>query len=250
MQFSLCILINKWHPKLPSVLASFRSCAAELLLGINGDFSPDEYPELKQFRELKIIPLEWKGYGPTKNELAAKAENDWILSVDADEVADENLQKALLRLDLPGPCLAFALKRANYFGGKLIRYGAWGQNKTFIRLYHKQFTSWNDDAVHESIQTREGMEIFFLKGRLKHYTAGSYEDFIRKNRHYAVLSAEKYAAQGKKAFPGKAWISSAFRFMKEYAFQAGFLDGKAGWQIARGNALYTYWKYAGIHSKS
>ena len=161
MAFSACILINKWHPRLPDVLASLQDCSSELILGINGEFNPEKYPVLKQFPRLKIVPLTWKGYGATKNELAGKAQNDWILSIDADEVADEQLQESLQQIDLKHEVEVYSVKRANYLGETLLQHGAWGNHKkAFVRLYHRKFTQWNEDPVHEKIaQKKENLSL-------------------------------------------------------------------------------------------
>ncbi|MFN8347214.1 MAG: hypothetical protein U0X91_19585 [Spirosomataceae bacterium] len=64
----------------------------------------------------------------------------------------------------------------------------------------------------------------------------------RINSH-STLFAEKGANWAKKANAVKIYLSPAFRFMVEYVFKLGFLDGYYGWFIAKENARYTYLKY-------
>lgn len=244
MSLSVCILVNQWHPKLPEAIASYRQVCSEILLGINGGFEPKNHPELIHDSHIKLIRLEWKGYGATKNELAAFAKNDWILSVDSDEVANPELQKSLANLRPEATTTLYAVGMCHYLGSKPVLHGSWKVgHRSFIRLYNRKHTSWDTSAVHETLQIPPASTTIRLKGRINHFTAQNYHQFLDKNRHYARLSAEKYLKQNKSVIPGKSWLSALFSFFKNYFFRLGFLDGKAGWQIAKGTALYTFWKY-------
>lgn len=250
MPISVCILVNKWHPKLVATLDSYNNCCAEILLGANGGFDATAYPVLQKYPQLKIIDLTWEGYGKTKNKLATYAKNEWILSVDADEVADDTLSEALQKIKLQNSKTIFAFQMCHYIGEKPVRHGSWSAGKRkFLRLYNRTHTQWDEAAVHESIQVKPDSEIQLLAGKINHYTVENYPQFLEKNKHYAALSVQKYQSQNKSVFPGKSFISAAFSFIKNYFFRLGFLDGKAGWQIAKGTTLYTYWKYHWLRNK-
>lgn len=244
MNFSVCILVHEWHEKLPDILNAYSSCADEILLGINGDFQPQRYPVLSAFPKLRLLPLMWQGYGTTRNQLSAQAIHDWVLHTDLDELPDEALQQQLREWDPVHPGQLFALRMQHYFGDRPIRYGAWGRGKKwFLRLYNRRFTSWDDQAVHESLQAPAGADIVRLEGRIRHYTANDEAVLRRKSLHYAMLYRQRYLNRQRRLPRWKTLLSPAFTFIKQYLFQCGFLDGRAGFQIARANALYTYWKY-------
>jgi len=240
---SVCILINEWHPRLPQTLASYGACCSEMLLGVNGGFNPEAYPELKQAR-LRLVSLGWSGYGATRNKLAGYARHEWILSVDTDEVADPALQEALSTLSPSDPGCIYTLSMCHHLGAKPIRHGSWAAGKRqFPRLYNRSHTQWDEAVVHERILIPPHTQLVPLPGKILHYTALDYQQLIAKSKQYAVLSARKYRQAGKQSFPGRSWLSAAFSFVRDYCFRLGFLDGKAGWQIAKSTALYTYWKY-------
>ena len=69
-------------------------------------------------------------------------------------------------------------------------------------------------------------------------------DYARKTVQYAMLNAEKYFRQGKKASWFKIRVSPAFTFVNYYLLKLGFLDGHAGYICARMTAWYTFLKYA------
>lgn len=245
MDFSVCILVDKWHDRLPECIASFQNAADEILLGANGDFMQEGHPELAMLSKLKIIALPWEGYGTTKNNLAALAKNDWILSVDSDEMADSALQRSLPEISIPDIQTVLAVRRLNFLNHRPIHHGSWGKKKKHIRFYNRKFTAWDTRPVHEAILEMSGMKVLPLNGQLLHFTAASITEVREKSKHYASLAFENNR-QYDKQIPGwKKWVSPLFTFCREYIFQLGFLDGKAGFQIARNNAQYTYWKYNG-----
>lgn len=246
---SLCIVTNRFDGKLAEIIRVASGVVAELLIGFDGQ--PEAIPDSFTGQDrVRIIPLQWEGYGATKNKLAAQAGFEWILSLDGDEVPDSRLLAAIASLSYPDldTRTIYALKRLSFFEGKKIRYGAWGRDKV-LRLYNRTYTRWNNDIVHEALERQPDTPVVLLEGTLLHYTADTYESFLHKNKHYARLSADKYFQRGKKSPFWKRALSPAFTFVREYIFQGGFLDGVAGYKIARINALYTHWKYAFLKEK-
>jgi (heptosyl)LPS beta-1,4-glucosyltransferase len=57
------------------------------------------------------------------------------------------------------------------------------------------------------------------------------------------LWAEQHKAQHDIAPFWKPMLSAAFRWLRDYILKAGFLDGRAGWDIAMIDASYTFTKY-------
>lgn len=239
---SLCIVTNQLNEKLQEIIAAANPFFDEILIGYDGNM--DIHAHNFSGGLATVIPVQWEGYSITKNKLADRAANTWILSLDGDEVPDNRLLeefRALQRQQVPEQYI-YTFRRISFMEGKPVRFGAWGKDKV-IRLYNKAYTHWQHDIVHERLALKEGTRIVLLKGTLWHYTAESYAAFLEKNKKYARLSAEKYFSKGKKSPLWKRICSPVFTFIKEYIFQLGFLDGIAGYRVAKINAMYTYWKY-------
>jgi (heptosyl)LPS beta-1,4-glucosyltransferase len=245
---SVCIVTNQWHPKLEVIFNVLKDKVSEILLGVDGTM--EMVPSHLRQSFVTVIPVKWEGYSNTKNNLAAKAQNDWILSLDSDEVPDETLISAIYTLDYAVIPVnrQYEMKRVSFFEGKMIHHGSWGNDRV-IRLYNRTVSKWDNAIVHESLDRNQNTEIIRLKGILLHYTADDFQTFMEKSMRYARLSADKYYQNKKKAGFVKSYLSPAFSFLKEYLFQAGFLDGSGGWKIAAGNAKYTYWKYQFLKEK-
>ena len=194
----------------------------------------------------RLIETDWEGYGKNKNKGVALARHDWILSVDADEVADDTLVGELKQLVFTDTATMYNIRFRVFFGAAMIRYGEWS-NDAHIRLYNRKHTHWNEAAVHENLLKPAETKVVTIKGYLHHYTSGNVEEFAVKMVHYAALNAAKYHRQGKQAGWAKLYFAAPFSFIKNYFFRLGFLDGPAGFTVARMNAFYTWLKYAKLN---
>ena len=184
----------------------------------------------------------WQGFGLTKNAANALAKHDWILSLDADEVPDPRLRRALLAWTPVSNEVVYSFSFLNYIGDRPIRFGEWGWDR-HIRLFNRTRVQWDGEPVHEQLQFPHSVQVLRLRGKIQHRTVRAWSDHRTKLQHYAQLNAKKYFAQGKAAPRWKCWFSPPFTFVHYYVFKLGFLDGLAGWQCAWLTACYTKWKY-------
>ena len=191
---------------------------------------------------VRLIETNWDGYGINKNKGVAVAKHDWILSIDADEIIDDTLVKHLQTLTPGDDSVVYNILFRAFLGDQMIRFGEWA-NDRHIRLYNRTHVSWNGAAVHEGLLFSAATKIVTLKGYIHHYTSKNIEDLAAKTVNYAMLNAQKYYQQGKKASWIQCRIATAFSFIKNYFFRLGFLDGEAGFTVAKMNAWYTWLKY-------
>ena len=140
----------------------------------------------------------WEGFGKTKNKANQFAKYDWVLNLDADEMLDEELHQAIMNCDLENEKVVYDLWYKNFIGDKLLKYGEWGTDH-HIRLFNHSAIQWQGEPVHEKLILPPDVIIKRLKGYILHYTMKDIDDYSRKMREYAMLNAEKYFRQGKKA---------------------------------------------------
>jgi glycosyltransferase involved in cell wall biosynthesis len=204
--------------------------------------STDDTLTLLQEYHVRVFHQNWLGYGATKNWGNNQAANDWILSLDADEIIDDQLIDAIRRLDFSSEESVYKIKRLNYLKDKPIRHGEWGRDWT-IRLFNRHRVQWDNAPVHESLILPPNTIVKSLAGLLHHYTTTDIKAYNLKLEKYADLMAERYFAAGKRGSIAKAYMSSVFNFAKFYFFYGGYLDKGVGWQIAIAHARYTFRKY-------
>ena len=237
---SVVVITNNAARTIEKVLASAKQLTDDIVVVDSG--STDDTLVLAGRYDPLIISTSWKGYGASKNLGNQSARNNWILSLDADEVPDSELVDEIKRIDFSDTGKIYEMGILNYVGTKPIRFGEWRHDRV-TRLFNRRDTAWNDAPVHEQLVSAHPVSTVRLKGRLHHYTTPDMETFRIKQRRYAEMMAEKYFASGKKAGALKMIVSPAFSFLKNYIFRSGWMDGKTGLQIALANAYYTYNKY-------
>lgn len=177
----------------------------------------------------------WDGFGKAKQKAVDLAENDWILSIDADERLSTGLQQELSALksrDYEGK--AWHIKRLSYYLGKPIRFCGW-QNDAPLRLFNRRYGGFNDKAVHEGIKVRQEKDT--CKNLMHHLTYPDRESHFRKIHFYASL------ASNKKESSLFALLRALHKFFKMYIFKLGFLDGHHGFLLCRNSAWGIWYKY-------
>jgi glycosyltransferase involved in cell wall biosynthesis len=243
--FSVVIVCRNEEAIIGKTLQALQSFAPDVVVYDNG--STDNTIEIVKSFPVNLVQGAWEGFGKTKNKANACAKHDWILSLDADEIPDEELKQFISGLNNPDERTVFNIRFKNFFGEKWIRYGEWGGDK-HIRLFNRRQVGWNEAEVHEQLIFPEEVKKEKLSGRILHYTVRNKEEYKTKMKNYAQLNAEKYFRQGKRGSWWKQWLSPVFSFIQNYILRAGFLDGGAGLTCAYITACYTFLKYKKLHA--
>jgi glycosyltransferase involved in cell wall biosynthesis len=185
---------------------------------------------------------DWDGYGANKNKGIGFAKYNWILSIDADEVPDEELVRSLHELKFDNEAVVYDIDFKSYYGQKPINFGTWGRDH-HVRLFNRKLVKWSEPLVHETLILPKGIAIKKIKGHLHHYSVKDKQEYLNKTFHYAQLSAGKYVINGKKATFVKLYLAPVFHFVKNYIVFLGFLDGREGLTISLMIAKHTRLKY-------
>ncbi len=195
---------------------------ADEIIVVDSGSTDETIPIAKQFTD-KIFFNEWKGFALQKTFALNQASNDWVLSLDADEVVTEKLRDEILNSDLD-KFDGYRIKRNNFFLGKLIRGCGWG-NDYQLRLFKKSKTKLTNRLVHEGFEV-EG-EISQLNNPMLHYSYRNFRDAFQKINHYSTLEAiEK---QNRKKVNGIIIIlTPIIAFLQHFFIRKGFVDGIYG----------------------
>ena len=217
-----------------------RELTDDIIIIYNG--SEEETVDIVAKDGCKFYNKTWDGYGANKNKGVEAAKYSWILSIDADEIPDDELIIAIHNLNFNYTRVVYDIGFRSYFGGKLVRFGSWGRDH-HVRLFNRKFVKWSETMVHEKLMLPAFIQKKKIDGHIHHYSVKSVQEFDTKGSYYARLSAKKYFRIGKKTNVVKLYISPIFGFLKNYIICLGFLDGRAGWDIARITVKHTRRKY-------
>jgi glycosyltransferase involved in cell wall biosynthesis len=235
------VIIVKDGGKTINATLSALSQFSDVVVYDNG--STDNTIEIaNKFQNVNLVQGDFTGFGPTKNKAATFAKNNWILSLDADEVIDNNFVNGLKEKYLNQQTV-YQIFRKNYYKHTHIKH-CWNNDK-IVRLYHCQQTKFDNKKVHEKIFSK-GLNVELLLGFIDHYPYGSISDFIKKLDVYSSEFARDNADK-KRSSPIKAVLNSGFSFFKTYFLKRGFLDGYAGLVIAFSHMATNFYKYIKLY---
>lgn len=238
-QLSVAIITKNEEVNIRRCLSSLQ-WAHEII--VVDAFSSDKTVERASEMNARVIQRQWSGYADQKEFAVGQCTHEWILSVDADEVVTEELQKEILSAIQSNPSFnGFEIPRKSYFLGKWIRYGGWYPGYQ-LRLFRKSKTRMNHRPVHEGFLT-EGEKGTF-QSALFHYTYRSIHQYIEKMNDYTSLDSVNKLKNGKKI----SWIyfiaNPLSLFLRMFISLRGYKDGFHGFLLAYYSAMSTLVLYA------
>ncbi|HVC29367.1 MAG TPA: glycosyltransferase family 2 protein [Gammaproteobacteria bacterium] len=242
-RISVVVMVRDAAATLAAALESVREFN-EVLIYDNGS-RDDTLIIAARYPNIRICTGEFTGFGPTRNVAAALAGNDWIFSLDADEVVEASLLASISGLALDDPHKAYAVERQNYLMGKRVRYGGWG-SQWLTRLYNRRTHGFTEVAVHEKVELIGGEQAAPLAGSLRHTGMRDAGDFLVKMHRYTMLKA----GESTRTYPpGIIFLKSIWAFMRAYFLRLGLLDGWRGLLISVSEANGVFYKYMVIYSQ-
>ena len=234
---SVTILTKNSARYLPQVLQALHLFDEVAILDTGSTDSTLEIAA--KFQNVTIHRGFLSGFGEAHNNISSLAKHDWILSIDSDEIASDELVQEILATKLD-PKTVYSIKRHNFYRGKFIKGCGWYPDRV-VRLYNKKETRFTDAKVHESI-IQEGMHKVAFKAPLNHFPYNSIDDFMKKMHLYTSFFAQDYQAK-KTGSMSKAVGHGLFAFTKSYVLKRGVLLGSEGFEISVYNGITAYYKY-------
>ena len=205
--------------------------------------SKDKTIEIAERFGAKIFKKELTGFGDQKRYAVSLASNDWVLSIDADEIASKKLNKSIIKIfqeseNLPA---GFQIKRRLCFLGREFGYGR-ESDEFLLRLFNKKFGNFNSAKVHESVELKGETEK--LQGILIHNSYKTLHQYFQKFNDYTTRAANELFEKGKKGRVVLTYFLFPFYFIKNYILNRNFLNGKEGIIWAFFSSCYPIVKYS------
>lgn len=211
------------------------------------DMSTDRTSEIARFFTKNVFCRDSHGdFHNNKNFGLDKASNEWILSLDADELVPPELDQEIRQTIADSSLLGYYLSRKNFFLGKWIKGCGWRPDY-ILRLFRKGATHW-PLAIHDVPQIEDKKRVGFLKNSFLHYSYFSLNQYFEKfNLYTAQLAKEEYAKGLRlslKNIFSLFFLKPFYWFVKKYIFLRGFQDGFRGFFICFSSALTVFVTYS------
>lgn len=207
-------------------------------------FSKDGTVEFvrQKFPRVRIEQREYLGAASQKNYAIDRATHDWIFVIDADERITAKLRDEILRT-LEGPLdkWAYSVGRFNYMLGRPVRFSGLQRDRV-TRLFHRKHARYPNKRVHADLLV-DG-EAGRLAHKMDHLYIRSFDHMIAKMTRYGVWAGTQMFIEGKEASLLDILGHPLAKFVRDYIFNLGFLDGAPGLISVGMHVYYTFWKYA------
>lgn len=234
------ITLNEEH-NIGRCLQSVSGIADDIVVVDSG--STDKTGEICLAQGARFIRHPWLGFAETKNFANSQAKFSFILSLDADEALSEELKASIFKLKEGQPeNSAYRMNRLTNYCGKWIKHCGWYPDSK-IRLFNRDNARWTGVVIHEKLTTDSGIEVKQLKGDILHYSYYSITGHIAQANRFTDLTAEEALGKGKKVNLAQILFKPPIKFIRDYFFKLGFLDGYYGFIICRISAQATFYKY-------
>jgi glycosyltransferase involved in cell wall biosynthesis len=196
----------------------------------------------EKFPRVRLEQREYLGAASTKNYAIDRAKHDWIFILDADERVTPKLRDEMLRtLDYELKYWAYSVGRLNFMMGKPVRFSGLQRDRV-TRLFHRGHARYPNKRVHADLLV-DG-ETGVLRHKMDHFYIRTFDHMIAKMTRYAGWAAAQMYIDGKTTSAWGIFSHSIAKFVRDFIFNLGFLDGVRGLISVGMHVYYTFWKYA------
>lgn len=243
-KLSVVIITFNEEKNIKRCLESVKDIADEII--VVDSYSTDNTEQICSGYNLRFIQHPFEGHIQQKNYALELANNDLVLSLDADEALSEELKKNILRIKENTEFDGYTMNRMTNYCGKWIRHGTWYPD-TKLRLAKKNFIHWGGENPHDKLIISSD-KVQHLKGDILHYSYYTIEGHLQQQQNFSSIAAEAMFKRGKRAPLYKLILNPVASWIKDILFRFGFLDGKSGFIIANISAKSVYWKYSKLRN--
>ena len=246
MSISLSVVIitfNEQH-NIDKCLCSVEKVANEIV--VIDSFSTDNTENICAKHNVTFIKNKFNGHIEQKNFAISKASHPYILSLDADERLTNKSIQDILSVKQKWESDAYSFKRLNNFCGHWVKYGSWYPDRK-VRLFKKTAGSWQGENPHDEFITKKEATVTSLSSDILHFTFTSISQHIKQINYFTDISSQQLFKKGKKSSLLKILFSPIIKFIRDYLFKLGFMDGLYGFIIAYNSSHAKFQKYTKLY---
>ena len=256
LPISAVVLAHNEAGNLPRCLRALRDCAEVVVVD---DGSTDDSPRVAAACGARVVVHPFVSFADQRNWAMDEAglKNDWVLHLDADEVAPPELL-AEIRRRLPALASGAVgqLARKVMLGEKWLKHSA--DYPVYVpRLVHRRGPRYAMRGHGETLAGAPVAAVYFDEPLWHYNFSKGWAEWRARHLRYAAAEAARIRAGGAdmsfralfspdratrraalRALSYRLPGRPALRFVYAYVWRRGFLDGAAGWRFCRAMAEY------------
>jgi glycosyltransferase involved in cell wall biosynthesis len=225
-------------------ITSVKEIADEIL--IVDSFSSDKTEEIALSHGAKFIKNHFKGHIEQKNFALEMAQHEYVLSLDADEALSPELLQEIKKIKSNFQFDGYRFNRLTNYAGFWVRHCGWYPDSK-LRLIKKEVARWGGTNPHDILQLLPNKTESFLTGDLLHYSYESISSHITQTNKFTTIAAKHAYQNGVRSNIFKIISRPILKFLRDYFFKLGFLDGRYGFIICCINSLSALLKYSKLY---
>ncbi|MCX5694170.1 MAG: glycosyltransferase family 2 protein [Candidatus Omnitrophica bacterium] len=226
-----------------------ESCIADCLESVKwadevivvDDESTDKTIEIVKKYNVKLFFRKMDIEGKHRNWGYAQAQNQWVLSLDADEVVTPGLKIEIQQAIESTEFVAYDIPLRNFISNYWVRYGGW-YPASKVRLFKKDKFKYEEAQVHPRAFIDGACG--HLKSDIIHRGYPDLEHFLNSVNRQSTLEAQKWIETGRKMTLLWATWRAVDRFFRRYLRKKAYKDGMYGFIISFFDTLYQILSYA------
>jgi len=239
VNISVVIITYNEEKNILRCINSVTEIADEII--VVDSYSTDKTKEICLQNNVKFFEHKFEGHIEQKNWALTKATNNYILSLDADEAISEQLKKSIISVKNDWKYDGYYFNRLTNYCGKWIKHCGWYPDKK-LRLFIRTKAQWKGTNPHDKIKLNNPESKKFLFGDLLHYSYYSISQHIEQVNKFSEIAALSEFNKNKKTNIFKIIFKPFWKFIRDYVFKAGFLDGYYGFVICKISSFATLLK--------
>lgn len=237
-KISVVLAVFNEESNLRQCLASVKDLAWEIVV-VDGGSTDKTVDIAKVFGARVIQTTNPANFHINKNKAIDAARGEWVLQLDADEVASPELVEEIRKvISAKSDFNGYWIPRKNLFLGKFLTKGGQYPDYT-LRLYRRGKGRLPAKDVHE--QAVVDGKVDYLKNDLLHLRDKDLSTYVERFNRYTTLLVTQIQDEGIKknffSFFDYTIIKPAFWFMKAYFRHRGYVDGFPGFVFALFSSL-------------
>ncbi len=240
---SIFIIARDEADRIGRTIAAVRDLSDDIVLVDSG--SQDDTVAIAEALGARVLHNDWSGYGPQKRFAEDQCRHNWLLNIDADEVAPPDLVEEIRRSLAGGaPGIdGFRIRIAEIFPGE-ERPHPLAYALAPVRLYRRDRGRYVDSIVHDRVAFAGEPTLARLKGVLHHYSVRSIGEQMDKLNRYTDQQARDLALRGESVPSWRLFVEFPLSFLKAYVMRRHAVRGLYGFMTSMNYAFYRWLRVA------
>ena len=241
VKISAYIVTLNEEKRLGKTLQALKEVADEIFVIDSG--STDKTQEIAEKYGANFLFHKWKNISAQKHYGQELCHNDWVLSLDADEVLSPELI-AEIKEKMKNPTAdAYKMKICDMLpGDKKPRLLAKTYNQ--VRLYNRKKSNMPDDLTNDRVVVGKDAVVEQLQAKVFHYSYISLTQTWFKLNMYTDELVKTAVEQGRKYSKLRLYTEFPRQFLIYYFKKRYFLYGTCGFWMATTYAYFRFLKIA------